>query len=105
MYSRGLHETTIQIKKEGVFTHKGALVVLAQVGDEGGKGIIFVIVIMGHSDTSLSLRRRLFPMGLRLALVGTFLPALFQPFFDGGLFSVCLSLGRSCSHSSPERVR
>ena len=87
------------------FTHKGALVVLAQVGDEGGKGIIFVIVIMGHSDTSLSLRRRLFPMGLRLALVGTFLPALFQPFFDGGLFSVCLSLGRSCSHSSPERVR
>lgn len=73
--------------------------------DEGGKGIIFVIVIMGHSDTSLSLRRRLFPMGLRLALVGTFLPALFQPFFDGGLFSVCLSLGRSCSHSSPERVR
>ena len=68
------------------FAHKGALVVLAQVGDEGGKGIIFVIVIMGHSDTSLSLRRRHFPMGLRLALVGTFLPALFQPFFDGGLF-------------------
>ena len=68
------------------FTHKGALVVLAQVGDEGGKGIIFVIVIMGHSDTSLSLRRRLFPMGLRLALVGTFLPVLFQPFFDGGFF-------------------
>ena len=28
--------------------HKGALVVLAQVGDEGGKGIIFVIVIMGQ---------------------------------------------------------
>ena len=34
------------------FAHKGALIVLAQVGDEGGKGIIFVIVIMGHSDTS-----------------------------------------------------
>lgn len=68
------------------FTHKGALVVLAQVGDEGGKGIIFVIVIMGHSDTSLQFRRRLFPMGLRLALVGTFLPALFQPLLDGGLF-------------------
>ena len=58
------------------FAHKGALVVFAQVGDESGKGIIFVIVIMGHGDTSLSLRRRLFPMGLRLALVGTFLPAL-----------------------------
>ena len=68
------------------FTHKGALVVFAQVGDESGKGIIFVIVIMGHSDTSLPLRRRLFPMGLRLALVGTFLPALFQPLLDGGLF-------------------
>ena len=68
------------------FAHKGALVVFAQVGDESGKGIIFVIVIMGHSDTSLSLRRRLFPMGLRLAVIGTFLPALFQPFFDGGLF-------------------
>ena len=25
-------------------------------------------------------------MGLRLAVIGTFLPALFQPFFDGGLF-------------------
>ena len=68
------------------FAHKGALVVFAQIGDEGGKGIIFVIVIMGHSDTSLSLRRRLFPMGLRLALMGTFLPALFQPLLDGGLF-------------------
>ena len=73
------------------FTHKGALVVFAQVGDESGKGIIFVIVIMGHSDTSLSLRRRLFPMGLRLALIGTFLPALLQPLLDGGLF-LCLSL-------------
>ena len=68
------------------FAHKGALVVLTQVGDESGKGIIFVIVIMGHSDTSLSLRRRLFPMGLRLALVGTFLPALLQPLLDGGFF-------------------
>ena len=68
------------------FAHKGALVVLAQVGDEGGKEIIFVIVIMGHSDTFLSLRRRLFPMGLHLTLIGTFLPALFQPFLDGGLF-------------------
>ena len=73
------------------FTHKGSLVVLAQVGDEGGKGIIFVIVIMGHSDTSLSLWRRLFPMGLRLALIGTFFPSLFQPFLDGGLF-LCLPL-------------
>ena len=73
------------------FTHKGALVVLAQVGDESGKGILFVIVIMGHSDTSLQFRRRLFPMGLRLALVGTFLPALLQPLLDRGLF-LCLSL-------------
>ena len=55
------------------FAHKGTLVVFAQVGDESGEGIIFVIVIMGHSDTSLSLRHRLFPMGLRLTLIGTFL--------------------------------
>ena len=68
------------------FAHKGALVVFAQVGDEGGKGIIFVIVIMGHSGTSLSLRRRLFPMGLRLALTCTLFPTLLQPFLDGGLF-------------------
>ena len=73
------------------FAHKGTLVVLAQVGDEGGKGIIFVIVIMGHSDTSLSLRRRLFPMGLRLALICTLFPALFQPLLDGELF-LCLPL-------------
>src|SRR5699024_2590125 len=75
---------------------KGALVVFAQIGDEGGKGIIFVIVIMGHSGmghsgTSLSLRRRLFPMGLRLALTRTLFPALFQPLLDGWLF-LCLLL-------------
>ena len=75
------------------FAHKGALVVFPQVGDEGGKGIIFVIIIMGHGDTSLSLRRRLFPMGLRLALIGTFFPALFQPFLDGGLFLYLLLPG------------
>ena len=68
------------------FAHKGTLVIFAQVGDESGKGIIFVIVIMGHNDTSLQFRRRLFPMGLRLALIGTFLPALLQPLLDGGLF-------------------
>src|SRR5699024_11917497 len=35
------------------FAHQVALVVLAQVGDEGGEGIVLVIFIMGHSDTSL----------------------------------------------------
>ena len=73
--------------------HKLALVVLPKIGDKGGKGIIFVVIVIWHISTSLQLRRRLFLMGLRLAFLRTFLFALFQPFPDGGLFSG--STGRS----------
>ncbi|CAN4033280.1 Ubiquinone/menaquinone biosynthesis C-methylase UbiE/MenG, partial [Dysosmobacter welbionis] len=76
------------------FAHQVALVVLAQVGDEGGKGIILVIFIMGHIRTSLQLRLRL-PLAGRLGLI--FVPALlfalFQPLPDGGLAVRLLRLG------------
>ena len=76
------------------FAHQVALVVLAQVGDEGGKGIILVIFIMGHIRTSLQLRLR-FPLvgRLGLVLVPALLFALFQPLLDGGLAVRLLRLG------------
>ena len=66
--------------------HKLALVVLAKIGDEGGKGIILVVIVIWHICTSLQFRRSLFLVRLRLVLSRTFLLALFQPFPDGGLF-------------------
>ena len=77
------------------FAHQVALVVLAQVGDEGGKGIILVIFIMGHIRTSsLQLRLRLPLVGrLGLILVPALLFALFQPLLDGGLAVRLLRLG------------
>ena len=76
------------------FAHQVALVVLAQVGDEGGKGIILVIFIMGHIRTSLQLRLRLPLVGrLSLIFVPALLSALFQPLLDGGLAVRLLRLG------------
>ena len=76
------------------FAHQVALVVLAQVGDEGGKGIVLVIFIMGHIRTSLQFRLR-FPLVGRLSLI--FVPALlfalFQPLLDGWLAVRLLRLG------------
>ena len=66
--------------------HKLALVVLPKIGDKGGKGIIFVVIVIWHISTSLQIRRRLFLVGLHLVFLCTFLLALFQPFPDGGLF-------------------
>ena len=76
--------------------HKLAFVVLSQVRDEGGKGIIFAIFKLRHTGTSLQFRRRLVPDGLRSVFSRTFLFALFQPFPDGRLF---LRLPPSMLHS------
>jgi len=35
------------------FAHKLALVVLPKIGDKGGKGIIFVVIVIWHISTSL----------------------------------------------------
>ena len=76
------------------FAHQVALVVLAQIGDEGGKGIVLVIFIMGHIRTSLQLRLRLPLVGrLSLIFVPALLFALFQPLLDGGLAVRLLRLG------------
>ena len=76
------------------FTHQGALVVLAQVGDEGGEGIILVIFIMGHIRTSLQFRLGLPLVGRRrLVFSHALLLALLQPFLDGGFPVRLLLLG------------
>ena len=76
------------------FTHQGALVVLAQVGDEGGERIVLVIFIMGHIRTSLQFRLGLPLVGRRrLVFSHALLLALLQPFLDGGFPVRLLLLG------------
>ena len=81
------HEIGMQLAKE-ILGSKYEFVLTTHI-DKGHihNHLIFnAVSFTDHSDTSLQFRRRLFPMGLRLALVGTFLSALFQPLLDGGLF-------------------
>ena len=67
------------------FTHQGALIVLAQVGDKCGEGIVLVIFIMGHICTSLQFRLGLPLVGRRrLVFPHALLLALFQPLLDRG---------------------
>ena len=76
------------------FAHQGALVVLTQVGDEGGERIVLIMFIMGHICTSLQFRLGL-PLVRRRRLVfpHALLLALLQPFLDGGFPVRLLLLG------------